>query len=97
MPDVTDIGWLALMVALMVAMVALALWRVRQIRDGRADPVIAPDWTSIDRPESPATTIRWGRDEQPDAEDDHVGRPFPLPENRIGDLSHDHRGRETSP
>jgi hypothetical protein len=96
-PTLTDLAWLAVMVAMMALVVAFALWRTRQIRDGRADPVIAPDWTSIERPASPPSAIRWGLDNRPEVEDDHVGRPFPVAEpHRVGDLSGDHRDRGTS-
>ncbi|WP_428338660.1 hypothetical protein [Mycobacterium sp.] len=58
MPSRTDIAWLALMVAMM-GLVA-AFWRTRQIRNGQADPIISPDSTSIERPASPPSAIRWG-------------------------------------
>jgi hypothetical protein len=86
MPSVTDIVWLAVMLALMVVTVAGAVWRVRRIRDGRADPVIPPDWTSLERPASPPAAIRWGRDDGTEIEDDHVGRPFSAEPYRMGDL-----------
>jgi hypothetical protein len=72
-----DILWLAVMAALMVLVVVYAFWYFRRIRDGRMDPVIAPDWTSLERPASPPSAIRWGIGEQSEVEGDHVGRPFP--------------------
>ena len=48
----------------------------RRIGQGRADPIISPDWTSMERPVS-HTDIRWGNLEHSDIDDDHVGRPFP--------------------
>jgi hypothetical protein len=69
--------WLAVMVALMARVVVAAFWQFRPIRDGRADPVIAPDWSSLERPASPPSAIRWGSSGRPEVEDDHVGRPFP--------------------
>lgn len=97
-PTATDIAWLAVMLAMMGLVAAFAVWRTRQIRDGRADPIISPDWTSIERPASPPSAVRWGSGAQPDVEDDHVGRPFPSSAEpyRMGDLSRDHGGRETS-
>jgi hypothetical protein len=65
------------MVALMGFVVVLAIWYTRRIRDGRADPVISPDWTSMERPASPPSSIRWGAIEHSEVEDDHIGRPFP--------------------
>jgi hypothetical protein len=97
-PTLTDLVWLAMMVAMMGLATAFAVWRTRQIGDGRADPIISPDWTSIERPASPPSAVRWGLGAQPEIEDDHVGRPFPSSAEpyRIGDLSRDHRRPETS-
>jgi hypothetical protein len=77
MPSVSDMLWLAVMVVLMALVVVAAFWQFRRIRDGRADPVIAPDWTSLERPVPPLSEIRWGSSGQSEVEDDHVGRPFP--------------------
>jgi hypothetical protein len=77
MPSVSDMLWLAVMVALMALVVVAAFWQFGRIRDGRADPVIAPDWSSLERPASPPSAIRWGGSGQSEAEDGHVGRPFP--------------------
>jgi hypothetical protein len=76
MPTVTDLFWLAAMVLLMGLVVVFALRHFRQIRDGRMDPLIGPEWS---RPASPPTGIRWGSaEQQADIEDDHhIGRPFP--------------------
>ncbi len=77
MPSITDMLWVGVMAALMVLVVVYAFWYFRRIRDDRMDPVIAPDWTSLERPASPPSAIRWGISERTEVEDDHVGRPFP--------------------
>jgi hypothetical protein len=69
--------WLGLMLALMGLVVVFAIWYTRRIREGRADPIISPDWSSMERPASPPSSIRWGAVEHSEVEDDHVGRPFP--------------------
>ena len=76
MPSLTDIAWLVSMVALMALTGGFAIWHTRRIGQGRADPIISPDWTSMERPVS-HTDIRWGTLEHSDIDDDHVGRPFP--------------------
>lgn len=39
--------------ALMVLFIAGSLWYFRRIRDGRADPLVDPSWTTDMRPPSP--------------------------------------------
>jgi hypothetical protein len=77
MPSLADVLWLAAMLATMALVVIFAIWYTRRIRDGTADPIISPDWTSFERPTSPPSSIRWGGGEYREVEDDHVGRPFP--------------------
>lgn len=77
-PSITDILWCAVMAASMALAVVFAFWYFRRIRDGRINPIVAPDWTSIERPASPPTGLQWGSGEQRDLDDDsHIGRPFP--------------------
>jgi hypothetical protein len=76
-PSPSDLCALAAMLALVALMVATFFWHARRIRDGRADPIVSPDWGPYQRPASPPSGIRWGSGAQPDFEDDHVGRPFP--------------------
>ncbi|MBZ4631676.1 MULTISPECIES: hypothetical protein [Mycobacterium avium complex (MAC)] len=79
MPSITDILWCAVMVALMALVVVFAFWYFRRIRDGRINPIVAPDWTSLERPASPPSGLQWGGGEQRELDDDsHIGRPaFP--------------------
>ncbi|MGB6209305.1 hypothetical protein [Mycobacterium sp.] len=80
MPPIADILWFVVMVALMALVVVFAVWYFRRIRDGRIDPIVAPDWTSLERPASPPTGLQWGSGAQRDVDDDsHIGRPFPPP------------------
>jgi hypothetical protein len=81
MPSASDVFALLAMVSLVGLMVTFAIWHTERIRDGRADPIIPPDWTSIERPVSPPASIRWGTEGLADVEDDHVGRPFPTPDS----------------
>jgi hypothetical protein len=77
MPSIRDVAWLAVMLALMALAVVFAVVYTRRIGAGRADPIVSPDWTSIEQPVSPPSGIRWGIDDRLEIEDDHVGRPFP--------------------
>jgi hypothetical protein len=70
-PSTSDLFALVAMLALVALMVAAFFWHARRIGDGRADPIVSPDWGPYQRPASPPSGIRWG------SEDDHVGRPFP--------------------
>ncbi|MGV0834182.1 hypothetical protein [Mycolicibacterium thermoresistibile] len=45
-------------VALMVLFVVGSLWYFRRIRDGRADALVNPSWTSDMRPASPPPPLR---------------------------------------
>jgi hypothetical protein len=81
MPSLSDVFGLLTLVSLMGLLVAFAIWHTRRIRQGRADPIISPDWTSIERPVSPPAGIRWGTEGLVEVEDNHVGHPFPPQES----------------
>ncbi|WP_099025790.1 hypothetical protein [Mycolicibacterium palauense] len=48
---------------LMTLFVAGSLWYFRRIRDGRADPLVNPSWTTDMRPPSPQD-LDWNLDSQ---------------------------------
>lgn len=81
MPSATDVFGLITIVSLMALTVAFAVWHTKRIRDGRADPITSPDWTSIERPACPRSSIRWGANGLSEVENDHVGQPFPPPDS----------------
>lgn len=71
----TGIVALAAMVALMTLFVAFFYWYCRQIRYGRIDPRMDPEWTSVTGPASPHSLRDHGSDKWSGLEADDVDWP----------------------